>query len=487
MKLLSAVIPQATDTVEPPCAALGWHGQKAITFLQHGCKAKRMLFPADERATNAASTSLPENVHTMHRSIPLALVVLAGMSLQAHGGGDETNLLTNGDFSSGTSGWTVAGDVTHQSTGGPAGHEDWVAMTSDQVTDTILTQTLTELQPMNRYTVCAKVRTDNNNLPPTLTINGDVQLLKSKGYIDLVEVSEWVEWRFEFFVNDVAAPSVDVQLICARTLGPDITPAIDFADVRVFYGRLAEMPTIEPWRPAWTEPPPIYVAPGAGSEIVLNGEFDQGADGSDSWSLYNCEVVNDGGTAALKATSSDTTAVATQVAELSLPPQSSWTVSCWGKADAGVTGSMALEDDGLSGTTSVSINTTDWTQFSFTVETTDEWATNPSLKLSCYKDQSGSASFRDVTWVATGEEWTATSANPPVAQTSTFTDDFSGGLSLDNWLVSNHGWGGDNGGVWWLRTALLAVRPGRRTSIPQASCNFARKHANPSSKAAGGT
>jgi hypothetical protein len=385
-----------------------------------------------------------------------AWFAMASATAVSHAGDDLTNLLTNGDFASGTTGWMAIADVTHQTTGGPAGDDAYVAMTSDQVTDTSLTQTLTGLQPMNRYTVCAKVRTDSNNLPPTLTINGDIQRLKSKGYIDPVEVNEWVEWRYEFFVDDAASPSVDVQLICPRTTGPGITPAIDFADLRLYFGRLADAPPLEPWRAAWTQPPSIIITPGTGNQIVLNGGFDQGDTGGESWNLFQCAIVDDGGTPALKATPTEiNTAVAAQAILLSLPPQESWTISVWGKADEGVTGSMSLEGENLAGTTSVSINSTSWTQFSFTVETGDSWVNSPNLKLSCYKDQVGSAWFRDVTWVANGDEWTATTANPPVPQTTTFTDDFSGGLSLDDWLVSNKGWGGDNGGVWWQNVSIV--------------------------------
>ncbi|MCH2136667.1 MAG: glycoside hydrolase family 16 protein [Phycisphaerales bacterium] len=389
--------------------------------------------------------------------------------------GGLTNLVQNGDFSDDTTGWTLEspGDITHESTGGPDGGS-FVRLTSTVETATSLTQTISGLQAMNRYTICAKVRGASTDLPPTLTVSNGVQeipygslmvpLNKAKGYLDTVEVNQWVEWRFEFFVGS-GSTSVDVALISAKVPQdqgePVGTPQIDFADIRVFYGRLGSMPDPEPWRAAtggWTQPPEIIIAPEAGGEIVRDGGFtadDYTDKGDENWVWYQCSVIADGGTPFLKADSTDTTATCSQAVEMSFPPNSTWTITCEGKVDENVVGTIALEGEGVPPEATASISAQAWTPYSFTFTTGDAWVNSPNIKISCWKDQGGSAYFRNVSWIATGSEWTATTDLLPVPQHETFEDDFSSGLSMNDWLVSNKGWGGDNGGVWWENVSVV--------------------------------
>jgi hypothetical protein len=60
----------------------------------------------------------PKEVNAVRPIVPIALVAMASIALHADGGADPPNLLSNGNFSTG---WTTAGSVTHQSTGGPMG------------------------------------------------------------------------------------------------------------------------------------------------------------------------------------------------------------------------------------------------------------------------------------------------------------------------------------------------------------------------------
>jgi hypothetical protein len=148
----------------------------------------------------------------------------------------------------------------------------------------------------------------------------------------------------------------------------------------------------------------------------------------------------------MRLTSSADTSRCAQPVAITLPPNTSWTITCEAKVDAGVVASMYVESAGGFGS-SIPISNTDWATISLPVTTADQWVEAPTLKLENWKNQPGSAWYRNVSWTATGTEWSPTTAVDPVPQTTALHETFDDGLDTDRWLLSNKAWGGDNGGV----------------------------------------
>ena len=365
--------------------------------------------------------------------LPIAAVLAATLTA-----GTPQNLISNGDFDSGLAEWTTSGSVDVQNADGwttPA----FVRLTPASGSTAQISRLVTGLQPATRYTVAARVRTTNRLAPPIVALRGDVQIEKAHGWVATGDEGRWIERRFEAFTTP-ASTSLDIVLQAWQT---DLAVFIDFDDIRLYQGRLDEAPPVDPGENPWLEPPGVTAAPAAGDALLTNGTF---ANGSAGWSLgINAEVVDKEGLA-MRLTSSENTSRCTQPIHVSLPPNTSWTITCEAKVDAGVIASMYVES-GSGFSSSVPIANTDWATISLPVSTTDEWVESPTLKLENWKNQPGSAWYRNVSWTATGTEWSPTTAVDPVPQITTLSETFDDGLDTDRWLLSNKAWGGDNGGV----------------------------------------
>ena len=103
----------------------------------------------------------------------------------------------------------------------------------------------------------------------------------------------------------------------------------------------------------------------------------------------------------------------------------------------------------------VAISNTDWQTISLPFTTKDQWIGNVKMTLENWKNQPGAAWFRNIHWEANGEEWSPTTDEIPVPQANILEDDFTNGLSMEDWLISTKGWGGDNGGVSPLNVSIV--------------------------------
>ncbi len=345
--------------------------------------------------------------------------------------GHAENLVENGHFDLGLNGWTSEGDVSIINAGGWE-NGPYVQLRPAASQSAQIIRTISGLTPTTRYTVAARVRTTNKLAPPILGIRDGAQIEKAHGWVALGDENQWLERRFEVFTNPDAT-SLDVILQAWQT---DLDVVVDVDHVRLVRGRDNEIPAGD-----WRTPPAITPAPSAGENIIVNGGF---TEGSEAWAMgINAEIV-DG--PAVRLTSGPDTSRCTQSVGLALPPETSWTITCEARVDPGVVASMYVEaPDGFSSSTPISHTT--WHPVSLTLTTGASWVSSPTLKLENWKNQPGSAWFRNVQWIATGKEWSPTTDLTPEPQTSILHETFDHGLDPNLWLLSNKAWGGDNGGV----------------------------------------
>jgi hypothetical protein len=361
---------------------------------------------------------------------PLASVALAA--------GTQQNLIFNGGLDSGLTGWTVNGTVEVIAFGGwstPA----YAQLSPASGSTAQLSRVVAGLKPSTRYTIATRVRTTDRLSPPIVAIRSGAQIDKAHGWVATGNEDQWLERRFEVFTKPDAT-SLEIVLQAWQT---DLDVTIDFDDVRLYEGRIDGPPPVDPSADPWLEPPTVADAPVAGENIVVNGDF---ANESDGWSLgLNAEFVDEGGPA-MRLTSTADTSRCAQPIPLTLPPNTNWTITCQAKVDPGVIASMYIESAG-GFSSSIPISNTQWATVTLPVSTVDDWVDSPTLKLENWKNQPGSAWYRNITWTATGTEWSPTTTIEPIPQTATLYETFDNGLDTNRWLLSNKAWGGDNGGV----------------------------------------
>ena len=213
---------------------------------------------------------------------PLALKKLARLSLTPlvtavfglPAAGAAEDLLNNGSFEDGLTGWTTSGQV--ELTNGWEGQQAIKLLPTASITAEV-SQTINGLQPRTRYTIAARVRTDQHLAPPILGLRNGPQISKASGWVAIDEEDRWVERRFEVFTKDNQT-SLDVYLQAWKT---DLGAEILFDAVRVYKGRV-EPPTADPGDPPFTGAPAFSTTPASGENIVLNGDLSmkQGIPGS---------------------------------------------------------------------------------------------------------------------------------------------------------------------------------------------------------------
>lgn len=353
-----------------------------------------------------------------HYLFPVAALCIAA------GPAFSQNLLENPDFDEGTAGWTLVGDATVDS--GVLHLVPHLGETAEA------SQVITGLTPTMRYTVSARVRTSDRLAPPILGIRGGAQIDKAHGWVAVDDEGVWLERQFEFYVNDDSS-SIDVFLQAWQT---NLEVLVEFDDVRLLEGRQPA-----PSDPSWPEAPEIQTAPKAGESLIGNPTFDDPSGGA--WALgINASIAN--GT--MQLVSTEDTSRGTQSIAASLPPGPTWLLSAETRVDPGVVATLYFTALGGFVATQSFANTA-WTTIEVPIHSPDTWITNGKVYLENYKDQPGSAWFRNIEFTSQGSEWVATVASPPEPKTTVFFDDFSSGLDRDNWLISEKGWGGDNAGV----------------------------------------
>ena len=364
------------------------------------------------------------------------MLVLAGATT---GVGAQENLLENGSFESGLDGWTSSGQVTLQNDAWDGSRS--VRMEPAAQLTAELAQRVTGLTPRGRYTIAARIRTSDHLNPPIVGIRNGAQIGKAHGWVAVDDEDSWLERRFEVHVDEDAT-SLEVYL---QGWQSDEDAVVEFDSVRLWEGRQPP-PTADPGMDPWPGAPVIDVAPNAGESLLGNPGFDDPTGGS--WALgINASVVELEAQPALQLLSSADTSRASQTVACALPPEGDWVISVETKVDPGVVASLYLTgSDGFLATQS--FQNTEWQRIEVPISSGDQWIRNGKLTLENWKNQPGSAWYRDLRFIANGNEWTPTLASPPTSTTEVFFDDFSDGtLDPKDWLVSTKAWGGDNGGV----------------------------------------
>ena len=351
----------------------------------------------------------------------------------------EDDLLVNASFEDGLIGWETSGDVGIELDGWDGGQS--VVLRPQPGVTAELRQTVSGLEPRTRYTVAARVRTSDRLSPPILGVRDGVQIAKAHGWVAVGDENRWLERRFEVFVDE-ASTSAEVYLQAWQT---DSSVVVEFDSIRLWKGR-QDPPVADPGEPPWRDAPYVDVAPRAGESLLRDPDFDDPSGGA--WALgINASIEEVDSIGTLRLLSSADTSRASQVVVPDLPPGGRWTLSMEVKVDAGVVASAYLTGtDGFLATRS--FDHIDWTTIEIPIESGDRWLRNGKLTLENWKNQPGSAWYRNVSLLANGDEWVPTLASPPVERPGVFFDDFSQGyLDPNEWLVSSKAWGGDNGGV----------------------------------------
>ncbi|MEE2718338.1 MAG: carbohydrate binding domain-containing protein [Planctomycetota bacterium] len=372
--------------------------------------------------------------------MPHTTLIVAALCMQSG------NLVDNGSFTDTLLHWTVDGDavVSNRGYDGSAG---LTLVPAPGVTAQAV-QRIEGLQPQQRYTVMAKVRTTNRLCPPILAVRNGAQIDKACGYTSIEEEGRWVEERFEFF-TDADSTAVDLVLQAWKT---DEDAVVDIDEVRLRLGR-QPAPAPEPWQEPFAGPPSVTVQPRPGDELVGNGAF-TGVTASPWVPGIGAEVLDTDAGSAMRLTSSEDTSRARQAIDLALPPNTSYRLSARAKVDPGVIASMYLVGSGDFIATTP-IDSTDWTSVQLEFTTGDAWVSNLRLTIENWKNQPGAAWFTDLSMTASGEEWSPTTDRTPLPAAG-FVETFQDGrLDRERWLISSKSWGGDNGGVSPLNCSLV--------------------------------
>ena len=375
----------------------------------------------------------------MSRKLEATAVALGASFILAAPAFAQIDLLTNGNFESGLDGWNAVGDVS-------VSQDAWdglrsVVLRPGPGQTAQLTQVISGIEPRARYTVAARIRTSDRLSPPILGVRGGVQIAKAHGWVALGDEGRWLERRFEVHADEEAT-NFEVYLQAWQTDDPVV---IEFDAVRLWKGR-QDPPSADPGDQAWEGKPPVDTAPRAGESLLRDPSFDD-ADGG-AWALgINATIETVDAASALRLRSTEDTSRASQVLVPDLPPDGSWLLSMEVKVDPGVVASAYLTGSNEFLATR-SFDHPEWTRIEIPIESGDAWLRNGKLTLENWKNQPGSAWYRDVTLLASGDEWVPTLDSPPAVQSDVFFDDFSDGrLDPEHWLVSGKAWGGDNGGV----------------------------------------
>lgn len=348
------------------------------------------------------------------------------------------NLLENGSFESGTDGWVDVGDVSIIS---DAWEGSSAARLDPQPELTAeLSQTVTGLQPTMRYTIAARIRSENHIVPPIVGIRGGAQIDKALGWVAIDEENRWLERRFEFYLDEDST-SIEVFLQGWKT---EEEGAVEFDSVGLFQGRI-DPPSSDEGQPDWPGAPEIQTAPNKGDSLLGNPEFDDSSGGA--WALgIHASIVELEGVQTAQLISSEDTSRVTQPLSAALPPGQTWILSAEAKVDPDVVATLYFTTpDGFIATHSFS--NTNWERIEVPIVSGEAWLNSGKVYLENYKNQPGGAWFRNIELTAQGNEWVATLNSPPAVRGEVFFDDFSNGIDSDQWLISEKGWGGDNAGV----------------------------------------
>ena len=365
----------------------------------------------------------------------LSTLVLLAAGASAHA---QENLLENGSFETGLDGWTATGPVFIQEVAWQGSRS--VRMQPGPGDTAELAQWVDGLEPRGRYTIAARIRTDDHLAPPILGIRNGAQIAKAHGWVAIDDEDRWLERRFEVHVDDDAT-AFEVYLQGWQT---DDAPTVEFDDVRLWSGRQAP-PTADPGDEAWPDAPVISVAPAAGDSLLRNPAFDDPTGGA--WALGINAMITEDDPPAMRLLSGPDTSRASQTIDVTLPPGGEWRISMEVRTDPDVVASAYFTGSEEFLVTR-SFGNTEWETIELELRTEDRWVRNGKLTLENWKNQPGAAWYRKVSFTAIGGEWMPTLASPPQRQTEIFFDDFSSGtLDSERWLVSGKAWGGDNGGV----------------------------------------
>ena len=131
------------------------------------------------------------------RAITCSIMTLAGLTGASVA---QENLLENGSFESGLTGWTSTGQVSLQADAWEGTQSVRLQPASQQTAQLI--QQVNGLEPGGRYTIAARIRTSNPLHPPIVGIRDGAQIAKAHGWVAVDDADIWLERRFEVHVDD---------------------------------------------------------------------------------------------------------------------------------------------------------------------------------------------------------------------------------------------------------------------------------------------
>ncbi|MCM3749522.1 family 16 glycosylhydrolase [Paenibacillus pasadenensis] len=223
--------------------------------------------------------------------------------------------------------------------------------------------------------------------------------------------------------------------------------------------------------------PPLQVLPSTGSNMVLNGGFEQG--GINHW-IGSYDPANlltapefgasfgYNGTGGVRLnTGPDTTSRLIQqlggsytahsagTGELALAPNKTYLLKAKMKTTGGVSGTLTFETVRLFDTretvisvTPATVTSSAWQNVTAIIQTGNQYAAG-KIMVEAYKGTTaGQVYIDDIELIAAGGEFLATPTGVPASNPGVLFDDF-GGTTLDQskWLMPSKAWGGPNNGV----------------------------------------
>ena len=235
--------------------------------------------------------------------------------------------------------------------------------------------------------------------------------------------------------------------------------------------------------------PKLQSLAGKGENLIINGDFEDEdeikrqlagdpIDVPQTWSLVNAAVTTAAASSGkygleLRPKSNETAMAVFDFIHFALAPNSTYKITADIKSDgkmkpdvdfvpnANGSGEIVSSSRGTVGTS------TSWQKgVTLMTLTTGVDYVYGSLKLSIYKGEAGVCCLDNVTIIANGNEWCPTPSGWVTLPTDAngnlyskenpFYDDFDGEtLDVNKWLVSNTGWGGDNGGLAAANVSLV--------------------------------
>lgn len=345
-----------------------------------------------------------------------------------------TNLLTNGSFEMGLTGWVTTGNVAEASSAYEGNRA--VVLTPTATGDARVEQIVSGLKPKTLYTLAVRIKTSGTepaDVWASWGATGGPQLDKTGS----AQSPTYAEQRFTFtMAANTSRAHIWAQAGRNHPAGP-----VWIDSMRLVEGTLPP-PSPDPGQ-TFASPPVLPSLPGPGENLISNGDF---AAGLDRWTSAQSGVSFDAGnpTAAVSSTTALTGRLVQDLPAL-LAPNSEYTLTGRARMTTG-DATIGLTSTNTSVAATQTVTATNWTPFAIRLRTPATFVT-AKIVAENWKGDTATMFIDDLSLRAVGGEWLDTPSPTPTPQPMLFDDFATNKISTADWLLANKAWGGDNGGV----------------------------------------